>query len=179
MTYPYRGRDLFKEPESYSYSECESQSYIEDWRCSRKNAANLILKHKHYPKKDQNGRRFLPPGAISLCSILNREYVSPEILSPFIIKYEVFGRLFAWYTASGKRHVESPLADLGTYILFAEHLCAAAETTGGLKFVSTLLKLCDALASQRASDFGSQNSMRLIAVFEKEAILVDKVSKDR
>lgn len=177
MTYPYAGRDLFAEPESYAYAQCDDAAYLNEWKASRDAAkAALVARAGEDPEPDRIAEEMISEDAIPLSSLLKSELISSTTLDPFIVKYEVFGRLFAWYQEDGRRHPESSTADLGTYILFAERLCEHAETSGSLKPLSTLLKLCDALASQPPGKFEPREADRLVNVIEREALFVDGVA---
>ena len=176
MTYPYTGRDLFAEPETYAYAVCDRDDYLDDWKTSRQHAKHELAKRAisggaiAVPHDMQK-----PPGVLALNSVLGQSPVSESALEPFVIKFEVFGRLFAWYGDSGRRHPDSPLANLSTYILFAERLCEIAEGAKSLKHLSTLLKLCDALTSQAAERFRPEDASRLTDVLDREELLVKDI----
>ena len=188
MNYPYAGRDLFAEPESYAYAKCDSVDYLDEWQKSR-SAAKLAFVRRVNERSEAEGtiRVDVPPGAVALHSLLQEDAGSnggrirgrdaAGVLEPFIVKFEVFGRLFAWYRNDGRRHPESPTADLATYVLFAQRLCEIAETSGSLKHLSILLKLCDALASQSADRFEPTDASALADILAREASLVHAVAE--
>ncbi|MBM3993201.1 MAG: hypothetical protein FJ303_03450 [Planctomycetes bacterium] len=97
-------------------------------------------------------------------------------IEPFVVKYEVFKRLFEHYSADGKRDPRSLPASLATYVLFAQCLAALAQRTGSLKHLSTLLKLCDALASQSPASFSAADAQTLSNVIETERFLVERLA---
>ena len=177
MTYPYTGRNLFLQPKSYAYAVCDRDNYLNDWKVSRKGAKNALVKQAsaEYEIKVQPEAN-LPQGAITLASILRQSLKHEILLDPIVVKFEVFGRLFAWYQDNGRHHPDSPIADLQTYILFAERLCEIAENSASLKHLSTLLKVCDSLASQAAQQFRPEDANRLADVLDREHDLVDGIS---
>ena len=176
MTYPYSGRDLFAEPESYAYAICDDANYLDEWRASRR-AAMDALNLRATESSTEKGvvDAVPPPDAITLHSLLRETPKSVTALDPWIVKFEVFGRFFAQYCEDFRRHPESPSASIATYILFAKRLCENAETSGSLKKLSTLLKLCDALASQPATKFHPNQAAELVTLFKREASLVVKL----
>jgi len=116
-----------------------------------------------------------PTDAITLNSILQKTPTSVAVLGPWIIKFEVFGRLFEWYRDDGRRHPDSSTARPATYILFAQRLCDIAEESGSLKFLSILLKICDALASQPVNVFRPGEAADLSALLIRESFLVTRL----
>jgi hypothetical protein len=175
LSYPYSGRDLFAEPESYAYAACAAEDYIGAWKQNRNlSISNLAARMHEEPIPPDAVYSQQPMNTTALSTLLERA-TTAAALDPFVIKFEVFRRLFAWYCDDGRRHPDAPTADLGTYILFAECLCELAEKRSSLKHLSTLLKLCDALASQASNSFQPQDAIRLIDVLKRECALVDRM----
>lgn len=175
MSYPYSGRDLFAEPESYAYAACDAEDYIGAWKQNRNlSISSLTVRMHEEPIPPDAVYDQHPTNTIALSTLLERA-TTAAALDPFVIKFEVFRRLFAWYRDDGQRHPNAPTADLGTYILFAECLCELAEKSTSLKHLSTLLKLCDALASQAINSFQPQDAIRLIDVLKRERALVERI----
>ena len=173
MIYPYTGRDLFAEPESYAYAKCDGADFLDDWKTSRTAAMESLAVRAMESVTEVGTPHETPPAdAITLKSILQKAPKSVAVLEPWIIKFEVFGRLFEWYRDDGRRHPDSSTARPATYILFAERLCDIAEESGSLKFLSTLLKICDALASQPVTVFRPSEAGALSALFIRELSLV-------
>ncbi len=185
--YPYAGRDLFAAPPSYSFAACAGADFLDGWRSSRLAARDALLARSAEPAADR--RRPRPPaGAIDLYDALedlseglaNGRYdIAHAIdrLAPFVVKYEVFQRLFAWYGPDGRRHPESPPASPGAYVLFAHCLAEASDRAGSLKHLSTLLKVCDALASLGPDAFAPPEAGRLADVLDREFLLVKRVTE--
>ena len=189
MIYPYTGRDFFAEPESYEYAQCDSVNYLKEWRISRSKAEILFARRANELAEHDSTREptEMPADAVSLHALLQRLIVvEPDRASavqvlkeidPFIVKYEVFGRLFAWYRNDGRRHLKSPPAAFGTYLLFAQRLCEIIENIGSLKHLSTLLKLCDALASQPTGRFEPKEARSIVDLLKRENFFVQMVTE--
>jgi len=178
LNYPYTGRDLFAEPESYAYAKCDGADFLNEWQESRRDAMDaLAIRARERQIEDRTERDAPPVDAIKLQSLLHEKPICIVLLEPWIVKFEVFGRLFAWYRDDGRRHPDSPTASLATYILFAERLCETAEEFGSLKHLSILLKVCDALASQPATTFQVDEAANLIALLNREALLVANIAE--
>ena len=173
MDYPYCGRDLFSEPETYFYASCADAAYIDAWRKNRW----LFRQSLAGPAEPPSAAVTCPPDGVLLIDILNKvksqdQKTAALMIRPFVTKYEVHKRLFDSYLPSGKRHADSRLASLGTYIAFADALLRQAEA-GHLKYLSTLLKLCDALASQSAAQYTIEEAGHLEMVLGAEDRLVE------
>ena len=177
MIYPYTGRDLFAEPGSYAYAQCDGADFLNEWQESRRAAMDaLAIRAREHRIEDGTEHDAPPVDAIKLQPLLQEKPVSMVLLEPWIVKFEVFGRLFSWYQPDGRRHLDSPTATIGTYLLFAERLCEVAEASGSLKVLSVLLKLCDALTSRPVSVFQSDEAADLLALLDREALLVANIA---
>ena len=176
MTYPYTGRDLFAEPESYAYAKCDGVDFLDDWKTCRTAAMeSLAVRATESVIEDRTMHGALPADATTLHSLLLKAPADTAMLEPWIVKFEVFGRLFEWYRDDGRHHPDSSTARPATYILFAERLCDIAEISGSLKFLSILLKICDALTSQPANVFRPDEAAALSALLGRELSLVTKL----
>lgn len=176
--YPYSGRNLFAEPETYFYAACADAGYLDGWKRSRADFRRRLAGAEAPDSRRQAGPR---DGVLlgDLLEVARRQDLgaAAKNIEPFVVKYEVHKRLFEMYLPSGKRHSDSQTACLGTYIAFAEALVRQAED-GSLKHLSTLLKLCDALATQDAASFPPKEAKRLKTVLETEASLVAKLEAE-
>ena len=190
MIYPYAGRDLFAEPESYAYAKCDDARFLEEWKKSRMAAKLALVRRANQPLEgERKTHTNAAADAITLSSLLEGQISSngdripgenhATVLESFVAKFEVFGRLFAWYRNDGRRHPDSPTADLATYIQFAERLSEIAEASASLKHLSALLKLCDALTSQPAIRYRSEEAANLAALLDREASLVNGVAQSK
>lgn len=179
--YPYSGRDLFAEPENYFFAPCDTPEFLDAWRSSRRQAMMALAERAREP--GQHGRAELRLPGLELHALLRDlhrdlagQKVDPlaasEALEPFVVKYEVFKRLFSHYGENGRRLAEAEPAALGSYVLFAACLAYIANAAGSLKHLSTLLKMCDALANQPAQGFTPDEAGMLYEALETEADLV-------
>lgn len=184
--YPYGQRDLFAEPETYFFAKCHQRDYLAAWRASRDRFLTGLVAPARQHAVGASHRPALP-GSFALAERLTvaleelRRGVMDtadfaSAIEPFVVKYEVFKRLFEHYSADGKRDPGSPPASLATYVLFAQCLAALAQQTGSLKHLSTLLKLCDALASQTPASFSAADAQALSNVIETERSLVERLA---
>ena len=176
MIYPNTGRDLFAEPESYAYAKCAGEDFLDEWKASRTAAMESLAARATESAVEDGTMHDAPPAdAIALHSLLLKVPASVAVLEPWFVKFEVFGRLFEWYRDDGRRHPDSSTARPSTYILFAQRLCDIAEESRSLKFLSILLKICDALASQPVTVFRPSEAAELSALLVRESSLVTKL----
>jgi hypothetical protein len=176
--YPYEGRDLFAEPETYFYAACDAPDYLDEWRESRRRAIARMQ-----PEAGQVTDRVASCGGTPLAAILER--LRDELargadaaaiwrqVEPFARKYEVFKRLFSHYDGD-RRHPDAVPARLGDYVRFADCLAAVAERGGSLQALSTLLKVGDALCSRPEGPYSAADLRLLRDVLEREQALVQR-----
>lgn len=172
--YPYCGRDLFAEPETYFFAACSCVDFLDGWKRSRVEFRRDLGEACAMAETPE-----CPSEGVLLLDLLSRSSLqdiesAATIVDPLLKKYEVYKRLFAAYLSSGKRHPRSQPASLGAYIAFGEALLRQAEA-GSLKHLSTLLKLCDALTSQPTELFSAEEAGRLDAVLSGELRLIEEL----
>ncbi len=189
MNYPYQGRDLFSEPESYSYAQCDNVSYLENWQIYRaetaaKLKAQVLANTEH--QESGNSLDVDCPDALELAGYLretlddlqNNDISLKKVkarLAPFSVKYEVFKRLHSHYDCDFKKHEKAELASLQTYLLFSQCLGLAAEKYSVLNFLSTHLKINDALSSIPPERFSPKQAELMISIIEMENKLIQKL----
>ena len=114
MIYPYAGRDLFAEPESYAYAKCDDARFLEEWKKSRMAAKLALVRRANQPLEgERKTHTNAAADAITLSSLLEGQISSngdripgenhATVLESFVAKFEVFGRLFAWYRNDGRQ----------------------------------------------------------------------------
>jgi len=189
LIYPYADRDLFAEPESYEYAKCDGADYLKEWEESRTTARLAFSRRANEQPGTAAAKEScnVLADAVSLRSLLLQPLSNGTSrlssdrakadLDPFVVKFEVFGRLFSWYRSDGRRHPDSPHTDLPTYILFAQRLCEIVEYSGSLKHLSTLLKLCDSLASHPLNRFEPDEARLVVDILDREKLLVQSVAE--
>ena len=73
---------------------------------------------------------------------------APAALDFLTLKFELFRRLFQWYQPNLRRCDWSPVATFADYLKFGHALGTSVTEPTGLKYLSALLKLNDALLSR-------------------------------
>ncbi len=190
--YDYPDRNLFENPERYYYATCDHPGFLEAWRKSRKEARCRLLERSKEPQAAKTvaetaPESVTPPGALILKDHLRKlkdsagEHPSePDSLEadlyPFIMKFEVHRRLFSHYGEDFKRHPDALPADMETYVLLAEVLGESASSFSGnkLRYLSTLLKLNDALTSVDVSEFNPGLAARVMNAIDLENRLIGR-----
>jgi hypothetical protein len=178
--YPYRGRDLLAERESYSYARCTESGFLESWRLARREAVERIIggactqAAAERPPVEGLALAEWLTSIVSDCQARGAE-AAYERIEPLVHKFEVFRRLFSSYDAKLRRHASARPASVAEYLQFGECLATIAERKGPLQALSTLLKLADSLCSQPAGAFTREEAQRLACLVSREAALVDGV----
>lgn len=184
IAYPYQGRDLFAELETYFYAPCGDPDFLAAWKASRDEA---ITRLRGVTNRDSC--RAVPSGSdanhgVALYDLLQDvkarliagsldHRTAAAKIEPFVKKYEVFKRLFSRYDSDLRRAAESAPASVESYVAFAECLCLLAQADDRLRFISTLLKVCDALCTVSVDGFTRDGAARLIHVLTQERQLVE------
>jgi len=168
---------LFRQPESYEYAKCDGADYLTVWRRSRDAALEkLRARATAGPAAAEAEAAPVSPPAIPLSDILSEVMTAPgdgrARLDVLVAKFEIFRRLFGYYEPDLRRAPYSEVAGLEDYVLFGEVLAAYAERTASPMYVSTLLKLVDALCSVIGDQFSAAAAARLSHVIERERALV-------
>jgi hypothetical protein len=173
MEYPYTGRNLFEAPEHYFYAGAKAAGYLAAWRECRDTFCRALMNADAPP----GPRPSSVAPAVSLEKLLSAAAGAPdeaETIEPYVRKYEVFKRLFAFYGPDGRRLSGSAPASLSTYVGFAEALLRLARA-GSIKHLSTLLKLTDALTSVDPGSYSASEARHLRDVLSGERALVDSL----
>lgn len=175
--YPYAGRDLFAEPESYVYAECADPGFLDAWRESREAARRRLAGRAGGAPPEAGASDGGLAATLDRClDALDRD--PPALasvvatLDPYVVKFEVHRRLFAAYGTDGRRLAGAPVAGPAEYVRFAAALAALAEATGSLKPLSALLKLMDALTTWPPERFSPGEAAWLADAVGRERALV-------
>lgn len=180
-TYPYGGRDLFAAPESYEYAPVRRADFVSVWAEQRRRAIQELRREGASVDRAEQESDGTDNDAVSLRSILlslrdGREppgmHVTGGTLQSLLLKFEMFRRLFRSYDLAGRRVPESEVAAIGDYVLFAQVLVESPLSREHGIYVSTLLKLTDALTSIPVTQMTRTDRGALIQVLEKELALV-------
>jgi hypothetical protein len=185
MNYAYGGRDLFAYPESYEYADCSAPAFLAAWRTARRR----ILLEIRCAAIDADAApgtldtRDVPVGAVGLGELLSglkegrvtgglaltdAKSVGDELVA----KFEIYRRLHSAYDRDLRRMNGAELAGIADYISFGQVLVMFARLPRGAKYLSTLLKLADALASLDRTDWPVGCASAFADLIESEAELV-------
>lgn len=183
--YPYTGRDFFAEPENYEYAVCEDVSFFEGWKRHR---AEIIEKLEAIPstavEKNSAGKRAdmenCELDAISLIQIISdveqnvvtsglNHGSAKEVLDSFVAKFEVFRRLFSAYDTALRKVSTAAPASVRDYQAFGFALAQFAKQGSGPKYLSTLLKLNDALATRDYQTWSVDEQLQFARLLRLEA----------
>ena len=149
--YPFRGRNLIREPEDYFYSDCSSSGYFEDYIKYRR---ERISELSSLTRDNSSNERFFTETCDTsklLQNILfDVQNGDTTRLDRFCVKYETRKKFLSHYDhVTLKPKGRKTNAHFSAYVMFSETLCVAFEKTENLKYLSTLLKLNDAVCSLR------------------------------
>lgn len=189
MNYPYVHRNIFSEPETYEFSECRDLDFFRSWQASRKSklsALGELSSIRNGVAEAAEGTWNSSENSVSLTLIITafRDSKMPDgldttdskaIIDSLAQKFEIFRRLFKAYRPNFRRQADVPEASLGEYIAFGHALADAMERYGSPKYLSTLLKLLDALCYLPTSAFTGRDSELLADLIARELQLVTKL----
>ena len=144
VAYPYQGRDLFSTPEKYHYAPSASRHFFSDWSSYLRDVC-ADLPAPAPPSLEPNGS---PKDLATKLSQLLRQPSSEDLL-PLVHRFEVFRRLWSAYEPDHRKTKDASPAQPTEYILFGHVLLAHYTADGNLQWISTLLKLGDAILSVR------------------------------
>lgn len=188
MHYPYKGWDLFTHPESYEYARCEELDFFVAWQQSRLESCQQIG-GQVFDANSEPALKLQKRGTgISLSVILEsilagkvpsgiEASTSKKLIDLLVQKFEVFRRLFDAYTPQLRRAPDAATATLSEYVEFGHVLAHFASIFENAQYLSTLLKLCDALCSAEARNYPPAVAVRLVSLLEREAELVEKFKR--
>ena len=143
VDYPYQGEDLFLEPENYHYAPCADSRFLAQWNAYMQTLCDS-LPPPHPPKPKTSGE----PHSLQdrLANLL--EHPSANDLLPLVHRFEVFRRLWSAYQPNHRKTDDATPAQLDDYVLFGHVLLRHFSEDRNFQWISTALKLVDAIASQ-------------------------------
>ncbi len=174
-TYPYADRDLFVEPERYYYAKCQNESFFDAWLYSReavRNKIKIYIADKNKVINESNKSNMLCDMIDEIFHGMSNQLVTERKLDPLVKKFEVFRRLHINYDEEFKATNGSKLAGLTEYLKFCGLLIEYIERYGSLKFLSTLLKLMDAICSVDENNFQYEEAELCLSLIEQEKKLL-------
>jgi len=180
--YPYERPDAFKNPERYEFAKCEGQSFLDAWKESRDNAITRIVREAKTEGCLLTEKKSIPEG-VSLESLLttainNMENYSTTLddgrktIDALLSKFEIFRRLFSFYTPSLNKAIGSSVASISELVLFGQALSIATRVFEEPQYLSTLLKLTDALCAIPANYYTPSVAEKLAQLIKVEKQLV-------
>lgn len=169
VTYPFRHPMPFEKSLRYDFADCGAAAFFTGWRAYRQ----MLREKLEELKSDQELKASDIPGMISLSNLISR----PESLWPLIRKFEVFGRLFSHYDSDFRKYHAATPATISDYIDFGHALADQAEREECLQYLSTLLKLLDAITENVMSDqIAAYDPEKLRDLLRREAGLIERLS---
>jgi len=185
--YPYfnqhSNKDLLLDPEFYEMAPCGAANYLSVWRNSREVMVAVItagLGEETENSRVVNGK---PGNGISTVELLDgllRDQVHPDldinscknVIDLLTQKFEIFRRLYDHYEPTLKRASGAGLLPKDGVVLFGHVLAHYAYQLNNPKYLSTLLKLIDAVGSQARIGLSADGSRSLIDLIRREDELV-------
>jgi len=149
VNYPFQGRNFFKEPETYFYSDCSSSTYFDDYIEYRQAKIHGLSLSGQNNNMDECFFTNTCKATVLLNEIL-LDVQDGDInkLDRFCVKFETRKKFYSNYDQMTlKPMADRDDASFGAYVTFSECLCAAFEITKNLKYLSTLLKVNDTICS--------------------------------
>lgn len=169
VPYPFRHPAPFQTALRYDFADCSATTFFEGWRAYRQ----MLREKLEELKSDQELGASDIPGMISLSNLISR----PESLWPLIRKFEVFGRLFSHYDSDFRKYYAATPATISDYTDFGHALADQAEREECLQYLSTLLKLLDAITENVMSgQMAGYDPKKLRDLLRREAGLIERLS---
>lgn len=192
--YGHIERDLFAHPERYFYARCDNADFLRRWRDARARFRSALSTaadsagEAREPARQSSGAADRGESLLELRTMLEDMLASfhggariddrvGNVLPALVAKFEVFRRLFDRYQPNLSRHRDAKPAGLDDYALFALCLAQAMQRTSRLQYLSTLLKLNDALSSQDPGRFSATGRTALLTALTLEADAVDELER--
>ncbi len=174
LGYPFQGRNFFKNSETYFYADCSSPTYLEDYieyRQAKILELTLLTQDNIIDKFffTHQCETSLLISEISI-DVNNGNTIK---LDRFCVKFETRKKFYSNYDQTTlKPKSKKTNASFSAYVTFSECLCTAFEINKNLKYLSTLLKVNDAVCSVKIPfDFAE----RVKKVLELELSYVEKL----
>ena len=148
INYPFQGRNFFEEPENYFYSDCSSISYLENFIEYRLDKIKELSLSTHNDVNDEFFKHYCKTDAFlrEIMALVRKGDTTN--LDKFCVKFEKHKKFYAIYDKSTFLPKSKKVkASFSAYVTFSECLCIAFEITENLKYLSTLLKVNDAICS--------------------------------
>ncbi len=166
--YKYKSRDFFVEKINYEYSQYSDQLFYQ-WK---RNRENFIKKIESKPEKVDWNININDKIDLLFFFKIIKSKSNFRVLNYFVKKFEVHGRLFKKYDKEFKAIKRTGLAEIQLYIFFADLLIFAWEKKKNFQYLSSLLKLCDNLASVDVLNLSNkdQKNLKFILSYEKKII---------
>lgn len=168
--YPYIHPDPFASLMRYDYADCKSDDFFVAWKKSRTEFKEKILLVEGFKKKEEP---IQIEGTISLENLLEDAKNNSEKIWVLIRKYEVFGRFYSHYTHDFRKHEKAALAEVSSYITFAEILNSYAQKSDVLQFHSTFLKVMDSLCSLDPENITTAQAQKIVTLINNEQKIIE------
>jgi len=175
--YPYHRPDLLVRKESYEYADCKGAAYYQSWIQSREAAVTrlrnqVILEQNSEP--ESSSAVLLRLDEIKALLVSRDFEEAKTLVQPMVKQFEITRKLKVTAAMEVSFKLCSEAQILKHYVLFSEVLLDLAEVSS-LQFLSTALKVNDALV---CIDFGAMRKSdkdALVSVILREISIVDRL----
>jgi len=179
LSYPYASGDLLEDRNTYFYTPFGGWDFLHTWRRQRTAALAACDADRDIPGDTEDSA----PVVQTLRRLKAAMEASPPLaadraaLDRILQRFEVSKRLHDDYTTAWKPLDPARYHGLERYLLLAEALSQAADSTADLRYINGLLKCVDTLTSDGMMPIACQSSgARLRTVLEQERTLVDQIA---
>ncbi len=169
---------------NYSYSNCENKNFLDQWICKRDNHIKILkkkLKKNNFSKNNQqkqytnNLHHYFTK---KLSELNDKKVKSEEQLFIWIKKFEVHKRFYEFYDENKVKIVNSPLACLDTYLVFAECLLFLFKQKKSYRYLSTFFKVIDFILDKKKAILKDYQIKKIIFLVNEEKKIIKNEEKN-
>lgn len=171
--YIYIHSEPFQKAQRYDFAACADYSFIEGWRAFRQTSRHKILAALAEYKTGNEVILTSIPGAVSVYDLLKTD----KDLWLLIKKFEIFGKLYAFYQVDGTRHPQSASAPLSAYVAFVDSLLRRARLEECYQYYSTALKVMDALCVMPVGSVDANSAREIVRLIDEENDLLSHLEE--
>tara|TARA_Y100000022_G_C13096073_1_gene304604 strand:+ start:98 stop:613 length:516 start_codon:yes stop_codon:yes gene_type:complete len=167
----------------YSYSNCEDKNFLDLWISNRDNHIKILKKYlknntfSQNNKKNQNTNNLHFYFTKRLIDIKDKKCGSEKELFIWIKKFEVHKRFYEYYCENKVKIVNSPLACLDTYLVFAECCLVLFKQKESYRYLSTFLKVIDFILDKEKATLRTYQIKKIILLIKEEKKIIKNEEK--
>ena len=168
----------------YSYSNCEDKNFLDLWISNRDNHIQALKKNLKNNTFSQNNKKKQKTNNLHfyftkrLIDINDKKCGSEEELFIWIKKFEVHKRFYEYYCENKVKIVNSPLACLDTYLVFAECLLVLFKQKKSYRYLSTFLKVIDFILDKEKAKLRIYQIKKIILLINEEKKIIKNEEKN-